>query len=204
MDLRRCTDLAHSLTLKWSWVLLTSLARCLLKAPPPFPSQPPPPPEKVQTGLGPGRLPPALGAPAHQRVGRAKGRSQPWLWIPPPIRKLPPSPVPLDQLFLSPGPSSLGWHLTFCGPEGRRAPSGGSSGGGTSLAIKGPRGRAGLQVGESAGTLVSVPGTGLRLYAHYLIWFSTAQKIRTVFISVLQISKLRFRKVKALALMPCA
>lgn len=46
--------------------------------------------------------------------------------------------------------------------------------GGGGQSHRGPWERAGLRGGESAGILASVPGTGPSVYAHYLIWASTA------------------------------
>ena len=80
------------------------------------------------------------------------------------------SPAPVGQSFLSPVPSSPGWHLTFWGSEGRppqEVPLG------EGPASQGPWERTGLLGEESAGILASAPGTGQSVYAHYLIWAST-------------------------------
>lgn len=72
------------------------------------------------------------------------------------------SPAPQGWAFLSPVPSSCGWHLTFWGSDGRppqEVPLG-----------EGPAPPGSLGETWTPGSLGSVPGTGPSVYAHYLIW----------------------------------
>lgn len=156
-------------------------------------SSPHQPSALTATSPGVGRQAPrALLVSAHQRVGRGRPCGVPTNQVPASL-----SPAPLGWRFLTPVPSSSGWHLTWGESAG---PLSGSCWGRDQPHHQCPWGRAGLQGEESARILVvPVPGAGLSIcaYAVYLFGSQQSQEIRTVFISVLLIRKLRLREVKS-------
>lgn len=156
--------MGHCLTQEEIWVLLSlapspGLPSSLTASIPPW--------EPWGWGLGPKAPQPAYikgGAAGGVRPAQVTG------WGLSTNREASLSPAPVGQPFLSPVPSSPGWHLTFWGSEGRppqEVPLG------EGPAPRGPWERTGLLGEESAGILASAPGTGQSVYAHYLIWAST-------------------------------
>lgn len=126
MDLRRFTYLAHSLTLKESRVLLSSLALSPAQGPiHPFSSQPLPPCEKRASGPGARKAPPRSTAFRISKDGAGQGVGPALVMGPSTNQEAPPSPASPDQPFLSPGPRCRRLALDLRGTRGQAAPSGG-------------------------------------------------------------------------------